>query len=120
MHYAAPRPAHSAADSAAGFHAALPRILAAIAAPERAVRGAALAALPVLAASLGTSSGEEPASLAAPYLSALAAGITRQQADFEADAGALPAALRYSLQHAQRRGKAGQTPADDRCAHGFF
>ena len=118
LHYAVPRPAHAAADASAAFHVALPRLLAAAAAPERVVRAAALAALPVLAASLAAAGngGSHHAAVAPAHIAALAAGVTRQRADLKADAAALPAALRHSLQPALHSGRAGSAAADNRCA----
>ena len=104
--YAAPRPEHVAADTTAFFHTVLPRLLAAIASPERSVRAAGLAALPAAAASLKPSSVH--GTLPAQHLAALIEALSRQRAALEADAGALPDALRYSLAHAQRNAKGRQ------------
>lgn len=48
----APRRSHKAADTSACFHGVLPALLAAAAAPDRAVRAAALDALQALSASV--------------------------------------------------------------------
>ena len=48
----APRKAHKAADTTACFHTVLPALLATAAAPDRAVRAAALASMQAFAASV--------------------------------------------------------------------
>lgn len=102
------------ADCAPALQLILPRLLAAACSPIRAVRAAALDALPALSGALHQ--GGAPAALAAPHLAALAAATSAQRAALEADGGALPAALRLSLQSAQRGGHGAGVPADSRHA----
>ena len=117
VYYSTPRPAHAAADMAALFQVALPRLLAAASAPEPTVRDAAVLALPSLDAAavphprVRSSSSYHPP-LTPAHLAALAAGISKQRAHIEADAAALPAALRYTLQHC---GNPSRAATDDRC-----
>ena len=103
---------HPAANRAPASQLTLPRLLAATCSPLRAVRLAALDALPELAGAL-QSNGAQGA-LAAAHLSALAAAVSEQRAALVSDAGALPAALRLSLQRAQRAAHGSGAPADNR------
>lgn len=114
-YYAAHLPSQPAADSAHALHTiTLPRVLAAACSPVRAVRAAALDALPELASALSPDAPD--GALAAAYLSALAAAVSEQRAALEADANATPAALRLSLQHAARAATDTGPPADSRHA----